>query len=144
MGAWGGAGYYLTGRALRVRLSLLTYVAVVYSVAAVLLTGLALLSQQELTGYSSATYGLFLALAIGPQLIGHSSFNYALNFLSASFVTVVILSEPVGSTALAYFVLRETPSLAVLVGGALILVGIAVASIGERRSGLALPRVEMG
>jgi len=65
-------------------------------------------------------------------------------FLSASFVTVVILSEPVGSTALAYFLLRETPSLAVLVGGALILVGIAVASIGERRSALALTCVETG
>jgi drug/metabolite transporter (DMT)-like permease len=134
VGAWGGAGYYLLGRALRRQLSLLAYVTLVYSVAALLLVGLAQAARQTFSGYAPVTYVLFLLLALGPQIVGHSSFNYALKFLSATFVTVVILAEPVGATALAFFILHETPALIVLAGGALILLGIALASVGERRS----------
>jgi drug/metabolite transporter (DMT)-like permease len=69
-----------------------------------------------------------LLLALVPQLIGHSSFNWALAHLPATFVSVATLGEPIGSTLLAYIILGEAPGLVKLMGAVLILVGIAVAS----------------
>jgi drug/metabolite transporter (DMT)-like permease len=69
-----------------------------------------------------------MLLAIGPQLMGHSSLNYALRYLPTTFVAIVTLGEPIGSTVLAFIILREQPSFATLIGGTLILTGIAFAA----------------
>jgi drug/metabolite transporter (DMT)-like permease len=69
-------------------------------------------------------------------VIGHSSFNWALGYLSPTFVTVSILGEPVGSTVLAYWILNESPSTTKLLGGAAILAGIYVCSRAEAVGGL--------
>jgi drug/metabolite transporter (DMT)-like permease len=65
-------------------------------------------------------------LALVPQLVGHSSFNWALARLPAVFVAVATLGEPIGATVLAYFLLSETPTAIRMFGAALVLVGIAV------------------
>jgi len=75
---------------------------------------------------------MVLLLAVGPQLLGHSSLNYALGQLPATLVTVAALGEPVGSAVLALLLLGEVPGWPVLAGGVLILVGIALAGRGER------------
>lgn len=132
VGAVCAAGYMMIGRTLRRRLSLLTYIFVVYGVAAIVLLVVALVGRQPLGGFAPETYGWFLYLALGPQLIGHSSFNWALRYLSAAFVTVTLLSEPIGSSLLAWLLLHEPPRKLEVLGGALILAGIAVASRAER------------
>lgn len=131
-GAICAAGYMLIGRTLRPRLSLLTYIFVVYGMAAIVLLLIALLNRQPLLGFEPRVYGWFLYLALGPQLIGHSSLNWALRYLSAAYVTVAMLSEPVGSSLLAFLLLREAPTAYEIVGGVLILGGIALASRAER------------
>jgi len=143
-GAWwgdilalGGAvmvtGYLLAGRRLRQRLSLLPYISLTYSVAAAVTLLLCLLTGQRFTGYSSTTYLMFILLALVPQVIGHSAFNWALGYLSAAFVSVTILGEPVGATILAYLILDEVPTLLKIVGGAMILSGIYLASRREQK-----------
>jgi drug/metabolite transporter (DMT)-like permease len=67
-------------------------------------------------------------VAIFPQLIGHSSFNWALRYLPTAVVTVTTLGEPIGSTVLAYLILGEIPGWIKLLGGGLILTGIAIVS----------------
>ena len=69
-----------------------------------------------------------LMLALVPQLLGHSTFNWALRYLPASFVSVTLLGEPIGSTILALLILKESPSALEIGGGLLILAGIYVAS----------------
>ncbi|HUV73447.1 MAG TPA: DMT family transporter [Anaerolineae bacterium] len=124
MGAAMAAGYFMAGRALRPKVSLLAYVSIVYSIAALGALLVSALARQTLFGYSPQTYLMFVLLAVGPQLIGHSSLNWALRHLSASSVGVITLGEPVGSTILAYFFLQETPTLLKIGGAALILAGI--------------------
>ncbi|HHN93971.1 MAG TPA: EamA family transporter, partial [Anaerolineae bacterium] len=63
--------------------------------------------------------------------LGHSSLNWALRYLSATYVTVATLGEPVGSTLLAWWLLGERPSIWAVVGGALILAGVVLASHAE-------------
>jgi drug/metabolite transporter (DMT)-like permease len=124
-------GYLLAGRRLRQGLSLLPYISLTYSVAAAVTLVLCLFTGQRFTGYSSTTYLMFILLALVPQVIGHSAFNWALGYLSAPFVSVTILGEPVGATILAYLILNEVPTLLNLIGGAMILSGIYLASRQE-------------
>jgi len=132
-GAWAAAGYFLIGRRLRAKTSLIVYIGLTYSMAAIVLDGLLAFSGQPVLGYRPQTYLWFLLLALVPQLIGHTSFNWALRYLSAAFVAITLLGEPVGSTALAYIFLHEVPSSLTLIGAILILGGIAAASLHERK-----------
>jgi drug/metabolite transporter (DMT)-like permease len=72
-----------------------------------------------------------LALAVFPQLIGHSTYNWALRYVSATVVSVSLLGEPIGASLLAVVLLGEVPGAVELVGGALILVGIFLAARSE-------------
>jgi drug/metabolite transporter (DMT)-like permease len=134
-GAMAVSGYFLVGRKLRRKLSLLSYIFLVYATAAAFLVVLCLVTGHTFSGYSWQTYLMFLLLAVVPQIIGHSSFNWALRYLPATFVGVGTLGEPVGSTILAYFVLDEVPTLAKIGGGALILIGIYISSRAESAAG---------
>jgi drug/metabolite transporter (DMT)-like permease len=127
-GAWMAAGYLLVGRQLRSKLSLVGYISLVYGIAAVILVGMALAAGFSLLGYPAQTFLWFLLLALLPQLVGHSSFNYALAYLPAAFVSVTLLGEPIGSTILAFFLLNEAPSALKMFGAILILIGIYLAA----------------
>lgn len=128
LGAVMASTYLLVGRRLRAHTDLLTYIFLVYGAAAIVLLITALLLQQPLLGFPQETYLWLVLLAIGPQLIGHTSFNWALKHLPASTVAVIILGEPVGSTVLAYFLLGEPVTVLKAVGGILILAGIYLSS----------------
>ena len=127
-GALAVSGYLLIGRKVRAKVSLIPYIALVYGIGAVVLVAFMLGAGKTPFGFSSAAYAWIFLLAVVPQLIGHSTFNWLLKYLSATMVAVTTLAEPVGSAALAYIFLKESPSLAVLSGGALILAGIFLTS----------------
>lgn len=124
--------YYVIGRSIRQRLDLWSYIAVVYGVAAgVLLAGAALHPGVALTGYPGTDWLVFLALAAGPMLVGHTGVNYALRYLPAYVANLALLGEPIGATLLAWWLpgIRERPSVQLLAGGALILLGIGLGFI---------------
>jgi drug/metabolite transporter (DMT)-like permease len=130
-GAFFAAVYVLIGRRLRAVLPLVPYSASVYLVAAVAL-GLAMLATNTPFGpYSRAVWGLFLAMTIGPQFLGHTVINHLLGELKASIVSVALLAEAVGATVLAYVVFGERPGPQVLVGAAVVLCGVTVTILAE-------------
>ncbi len=141
-GAVLGAGYFLLGRSVRQSLSLLAYISLSYSTAAVVLLLVAFATGTPLLGYSSSVYLMLLLLAIVPQLIGHSAFNWALGYLSATFVSVTVVGEPIGATILALLLFGERPGVATIIGGAMILVGIVLVSRAELSSRGRLTPVE--
>ncbi len=119
------AGIYLSlGRILRRNKGVIAYSGSVYLTAAVILVLMAVISGRELTGYSFNMYILLLMIGIIPQLLGHTSFNWALKHSSAVSVSVLMLGEPVGATLLAALFLREIPSAGELFGGGILLTGI--------------------
>lgn len=131
MGAWAVTGYLIIGRKLRAGTSLVPYIFLVYGMAAVTLVIILFVSGNTPFGYEAKTYGWIFLLAAIPQLIGHTTYNWALKYLNATLVAVTVLGEPIGSATLAFFLLNETPALMTLVGGALILVGIFLSSRSE-------------
>lgn len=134
MGAISGAGYFLIGRRLRKRLSLVAYVFPVYGTAALILMAVMLGAGLGPAPQQPQTWFWLVLMAIGPQILGHSSLNWALRYLSATFVSLATLGEPIGSTLLAWWVLGERPTVWAVVGGTLILSGIVYASRAERRT----------
>lgn len=121
LGALAASAYILLGRALRRKLSIWAYAWPCYGLAGIVLLVWCLATGQALWGYGPSTWLILLALAVGPQIMGHSAFNWALAHFSPVFVTLAILGEPVGATVLAWLVLGEVPPITALLGGALIL-----------------------
>jgi drug/metabolite transporter (DMT)-like permease len=122
--------YYVIGRRLRLQLDLWWYIGIVYGVAAlVLLIAAALLPGVPLTGYDSTDWLVFVALAAGPMMLGHTGVNYALRYVRAYVANLAILGEPIGATLIAWALpaIAEVPGPQTVFGGALILGGILVA-----------------
>jgi drug/metabolite transporter (DMT)-like permease len=131
LGAITVSAYLLIGRGLRRRMSVLAYIWLVYTTAAVLVSAWVLLRGLPVLGFSPLAYLWLLALALGPQLLGHTSFNWALRYLSATFIAIAVLAEPVSASVIAWFVFSEGVEPLQLAGFVLLLLGIYIASRDE-------------
>jgi len=127
LGAIAASGYLLVGRKMRKGQVLLSYIFPVYSTAGLLLILFALIFQESFWGYSSPTVLYLVLLALVPQLIGHTTFNWALKYLPASVIAIATLGEPMGSTLLAYLILGEGLTIWKVIGGMSIFAGILIA-----------------
>ncbi len=125
------AVYFLIGRRVRPRVSLVDYTAIAYGTAAALTLATCVAARVPLAGFAPATFLWLGLLAAGPQLLGHTTFNWALGHLPAAKVSVLILGEPVGATILAFLVFGETLSWPRALGAVIILVGIYVSLRGK-------------
>lgn len=133
VGAVTAAGYLLTGRRLRQGLSLATYAGVVYGVSSILLLVAALVADTPLTGFEPKVWLLFALMAAGPQILGHTVFNYLLRDLDATVVAVAIMGEPVGASLVALAFFGEVPPWSAVIGGAVVLAGIYLAVTAQAR-----------
>jgi drug/metabolite transporter (DMT)-like permease len=136
LGAITASIYYLSGRRLRTGLGLWPYVAVVYGACFASLAAMAAASGVDLAPQPAREIWIFLGLAAGPMLLGHTAMNYALRYRPAYVVNLTVLAEPVGATLIAAALpgIREIPPLSTMAGGAVILAGVVMTVIGERAS----------
>lgn len=121
--------YYVIGRRLRSWIELWWYIAIVYGIAAlVLLLAVVLSPGAALFGYPRQDWLVFVALAAGPMMLGHTGVNYALRYVRAYVANLVALAEPIGATVIAWLLpaIAEVPGPQTVIGGALILGGIAL------------------
>ncbi len=129
IGAVAATIYLIIGRRLRRKISLLGYITVVYGSAAIFLLLAVLISHYQLVDYPLQAFLILLLMAVFPQLVGHSAYNYGLGYLSAAYVSIAVISEPIGATLLAFIILREVPNWLTVVGSVFILCGIIYASM---------------
>ncbi len=126
LGGLGSAAYMLIGRRLRATKGLVEYVMPVYAIAAVaILLTLPLVGQPLVGDMSGSTFIFFVLLAAVPMLGGHTLANWCFRYMPAHTVATWILLEPAGAALLAWPLLGEVPSLWVIAGGALVLLGAA-------------------
>jgi len=134
-GAVSASAYLLLGRAAQRRgLGLQAYVGVAYGVAALVLLPLPLLFAHPYTAYTPETFFWILLLALVPQLVGHTAYNFAMKHLDPTRVATSILLEPVGATLLALLIFSEVPSPLTLLGALVLLVGVGVTTRNARTS----------
>ena len=133
-GAWMASLYLLLGSQAQQRgLSITNYIAIAYSSAAIVLLPLPFLFQTNYLGYTGKVYLYVCLMAILSQCIGHTSFNWALRWISPTFISLSLLFEPVVSSWLGLVIFSEIPSFLVLLGGLTVLVGVAVTIIASAR-----------
>ena len=123
-GAAAVSGYILIGRNVRQRLDALTYVIAVYFSAAVTLTVFAVVTGVPLFDYSLRDYLLFAGIAFFCTLLGHTLLNWALKFLKAAFLSMVVLTEPLFATILGMLIFKEIPGFSTAAGSVVILFGV--------------------
>ena len=131
IGAISGSTYFLLGRALRHQLALLPYIWMTYGSAAIVLTTVSLAFGHTQVPGDLRAWLILAGLALGPQLIGHTSINFAMRHFSALLVTIALLGEPVGSALLAFVLFQETFAPLQFVGFSMLLGGIIVTALGE-------------
>ncbi len=138
--------YMLIGRVVRRKTSWTAYVFPLYTVVALTTWAAAVLSGTPLLGYSWSFYGWCLLMALGPQIIGHGSVNYALRFFPAALIGLLTLLEPVGASVLAFLLFGERPTLMALIGILVVLASVVFTVLpypalpGGRRSRPELPK----
>jgi drug/metabolite transporter (DMT)-like permease len=132
LGAIFGAAYLMIGRHLRRKVHLTPYIFLVYSGAAVFLVITMFFMVGIPPVYPIRVYSWLVLLAVVPQLMGHTIFNWSLKYLPAGYVSVTLLGEPIGSTFLAYIFLNEKPPATKVIGAILILAGIGLASFHQK------------
>jgi drug/metabolite transporter (DMT)-like permease len=123
-GAIMASGYFLVCRRVRKKLHISGYALTTYGTAAAILMVVCLLTRTPLGGFPPSDYLWLVLLGLGPQLVGHTTLNWALKYLQAPSVSIVTLGEPIGATLLAYLFFGESLTPAKGIGGAIILLGI--------------------
>ncbi|MEM1369989.1 MAG: DMT family transporter [Cyanobacteria bacterium P01_H01_bin.15] len=120
--------YLLCSRSAQIRgLSLSSLIVIAYSTAALALFPLPFLWGQGYGGYPWIVYGCVAGLAIISQVIGHTSFNWAVCWLSPTLLTLTILIEPLGASLLGWWIFAEIPTAQTVFAGLGILLGVAIA-----------------
>lgn len=126
------AGHWLASRASRRELPAIGYMTFVYGV-----TALCLLLISPFAGGLHATptsMGGIVVLAVACTLGGHALMTYLLGFVSADVVSFALLGEPIGAAIWALVLFGEEVTLPLLVGGALVIVGLALYTGGQMRA----------
>ena len=144
VGSWCFSAYLMIGRRLRADMPLPAYVWLAYGVASLFLLLACQGADVSLGGYATPAYLVAFGMALGPQLLGHTSYNWSLKHVSPTFVAVVTLGEPVGSAILAWFFFGESFAMLQGTGFVLLLVGIYLAARAENRGSARSQRVGTG
>jgi len=142
LGGVAAAVYTAFGERARTELSTTGYTAICYTACAVLLLGVALVAGVPLHGFAAGTWLAILGMTLGPQLLGHSMFSYAMRGISATTVAVLILLEVPGAALISWLWLGATPPVRQWPGLAVLVAGVVVVVLGSRRMTLGAPPLE--
>jgi len=116
--------YLLFGQDVRKRLSLVTYTFVVYGVSTITLFFYIIFKGESFGPYPANDWLWFILLAIIPNLLGHTLFNWSLKYVSTNVISIAILFEPIGAAILAFYVFNEYLIPTQVIGGLIVIAGI--------------------
>ena len=125
--------YLLFGQDVRKRLSLVTYTFVVYGISTFTLFFYVLLKGESFGPYPANDWIWFILLAIVPNLLGHTLFNWSLKYVSTNVISIAILFEPIGAAILAFYVFNEHLISSQVIGGFIVISGILLFVIDIKR-----------
>jgi drug/metabolite transporter (DMT)-like permease len=122
------AAYILLGHvAQKNPLPLRHHLVLMYSTAALVLLPMPMMLGTSFLGYKPQTYGCIILMALITQLLGHTCLNWSVKWVNPALVSILLLTEPIVASGLGYWVFREVPSFNVVMGGSIVLIGVAIA-----------------
>jgi drug/metabolite transporter (DMT)-like permease len=132
VGAASAAAYLVVGRRLRASVPLLPYLGCVNAIAAVGLVAAALVTGVNVAALPGQTYLACAGAAIVASFVGHSLLNAAVRVTPTHLVALAVLGEPIGSSLITWAAFGEEPPVHAVLGGAIVIVGIAVGFVRKR------------
>ena len=138
-GALAESLYLIVGRRASREMDPVSYNVGAFGWAALLMGLVCVAAGKPLLSLTGRSF-LWLALtAVLGQTVGHGLVNASLGWFQPQFVALMLLWEPILGSLLAFLVLGDRPGPAELVGGAVILAGLALGIVSSRRSAAEAP-----
>ncbi|MCK4848867.1 MAG: EamA family transporter, partial [Candidatus Heimdallarchaeota archaeon] len=128
------AFYFIIGKRMRssFRVSNIPYTYFVNVFCAFFLFVYSILLSQNVFSFPDSDLFWFFVLAIGPSLLGHALYTFAMKRLSSQTVSLSVLGEAIGASILSIIFLSEALSVPTIIGGLFIGVGIVMAVHSEQ------------
>ena len=123
------AVYAMIGRRVRTRVSTLAYTSLLYLSATFTSLAISLFGEAGALVCSTDDLLLGLGLAVCCTVLGHTVYNWGLKYEKAAFVAITTLLEPVFGSFLGFLVFGEVPGIVVIVGSAIVLLGVYLFSV---------------
>jgi drug/metabolite transporter (DMT)-like permease len=130
--------YILGGRKTRKTVSIWSYALVVYAVGTITLFFICLFFHTPIFEISIEDIQIIFVMALISGILGHTLYNWSLEYIRASVASVFLLGEPIGSAILAFAIpwIHQVPSYYTIVGGGIILFGIYLVAKDENKFGI--------
>lgn len=129
--AW--AAYFVATKRARATLGTLQYQTGVLLGAALVVTPIALLGGASLVAPRADDWFWLVMLAVVPGAIGHLLMSWSHRYVEVSVSSLIVVAQPLVSALAAVVILHESLDALQLLGGAVVLAGIAVVVRGHRR-----------
>lgn len=117
------SGYYLIGGKTRLKMSLRSYVVLVYMTSAMVLLILCVAFNISIFSYSKREFLIF---------IGHGLYNWLLGSLSSTFITIATLGEPIFASIIAVIIFHEMPSITTALESLCVIAGLFLYIANEK------------
>ena len=127
------AAYMLIGSRAQQTLATTSYTTICYFVCAMTALPMALLSGYDIVGFALREWWILLGLIIGAQILGHTMFNMTLKRVSPAVVSMIVFFEvPVAAIVAMVFDIGKQPTLSIIPGVILILLGCILVVLRTR------------
>jgi drug/metabolite transporter (DMT)-like permease len=127
------AAYMLIGSRAQQTLATTSYTTICYFVCAMTALPMALISGYDIVGFALREWWILLGLIIGAQILGHTMFNMTLKRVSPAVVSMIVFFEvPVAAFVSLVFNIGKQPTLTIIPGVILILLGCILVVLRTR------------
>lgn len=128
------ASYMLISKNVLNRIDIVSFMMVSMAVSSLYLFTICLLFDQPTGGFEPVIWGVFMVQGLICQLVGWLTINYAVQKMDAKRVSLSLLSQAVVTGLFAWAFIGEEITLQMIVGGLIILSGIAITYTRGRRA----------
>ena len=132
--AMAGAAYITIGRSVRRKVSLFPYVWILFGIGGILGLLFTLATRTPILGHSATGYFWLIMLTLIPQLIGHSGYNFALRYFTATLTSLSSQLITITATIVAFFIFAEVPTVSDIIGSTVIGIGVIIAILNRNRT----------
>lgn len=120
------AAYILLSKYVLNQLQPISFMTYSMLVSSIFLAIICLIFEQPFYGFSTTIWGVLMVQGILCQLIAWTLISYATQKMEANRVSLSLLSQALITSIFAWLFLKETISLQMIIGGAIILLGIRI------------------
>jgi drug/metabolite transporter (DMT)-like permease len=120
------ASYMLVSKTVLNKVDIISFMTLNMGVSSIYLFLICLFFEQPVWGFTPAIWTVFLVQGLICQLIGWLAINYAVKKMDAKRVSLALLSQAIVTGVFAWAFIGEQITLQMIIGGIIILAGIAI------------------